>query len=115
MDPDEVVEELLEQLDSKSILCFSITTSGVASGPTSSMVYVAVDFCPAKAIGRVLREFRDLLGKVMDNLFELGKRRRGRKKALKRVGVMEGRCIMTIMSSGGVTGQGYLGMSAKLI
>ena len=48
LDPDEVVEELLEQLDSKSILCFSITTSGIACAPTSSTVYVAVDFCPRK-------------------------------------------------------------------
>ena len=40
------VDMLLEQLESTSILCFSITTSGVACGPTSSTVYVAVDFCP---------------------------------------------------------------------
>ena len=37
---------LLGQLESTSILCFSITTNGVACGPTSSKVYVAVDFCP---------------------------------------------------------------------
>ena len=45
----EPVDILLEQLDSTSILCFSITTSGVACGPTSSTVYVAVDFCPPVA------------------------------------------------------------------
>ena len=43
------VDILLEQLESTSILFFSITTSGVACGPTSSTVYVAVDFCPPGA------------------------------------------------------------------
>ena len=42
------VSTLLGQIDSTSILCFSVTTSGVACGSTSSTVYVAVDFCPAK-------------------------------------------------------------------
>ena len=42
------VATLLGQLESKSILCFSITTSGIACGPTASTVYVAVDFCPPR-------------------------------------------------------------------
>ena len=44
----EPVATLLAQLESKSILCFSITTSGVACGPTSSTVYVAVDWYPPR-------------------------------------------------------------------
>ena len=40
------VSTLLGQMESTSILCFSVTTSGVACGPTASTVYVAVDFCP---------------------------------------------------------------------
>jgi hypothetical protein len=46
LDPEEKVEALLEQLNSKSILCFSVTSSGVACGPSSATVYVAVDFDP---------------------------------------------------------------------
>ena len=45
------VSTLLGQMDSTSILCFSVTTTGVACGPTSSTVYVAVDFCPTLTSG----------------------------------------------------------------
>lgn len=42
------VQAFLLTLDSKSTLCFSITTSGIACGPVSSTVYVAIDFCAGK-------------------------------------------------------------------
>ena len=47
LDYEAQIEAILEKLSSKSILCFSITTTGMACGPTSSAVYVAADFRPA--------------------------------------------------------------------
>ena len=44
LDPEDMVAELLQRMDSKSVLSFSVTTSGVACGPASTTVYVAVDF-----------------------------------------------------------------------
>ena len=46
MDYNETIKTVLKELNSTSILCFSITTSGIARAPSSSKVYVAVDFCP---------------------------------------------------------------------
>jgi hypothetical protein len=42
------VQAFLLTLDSKSTLCYSITTTGIAHGPVSSTVYVAIDFCAGK-------------------------------------------------------------------
>jgi len=41
----DLVEILMEEIGTSSVLCFSITTSGVGCGPASSTVYLAVDFC----------------------------------------------------------------------
>jgi hypothetical protein len=41
------VKTFLLTIDSESTLCFSITTTGIAHGPVSSTVYVAIDFCKA--------------------------------------------------------------------
>jgi hypothetical protein len=40
------VDEFIQAMDSTKVLCFSLTTNGMACGPTSSTVYAAFDFCP---------------------------------------------------------------------
>jgi len=47
---DDPVKALLNQMESNSILCYSITTSGMACGPVSSTVIVAFDFCPSQEL-----------------------------------------------------------------
>ena len=46
-DSDEhPVDLLLGKIESPSMYCLSITSGGMACGPTSSTVIVGIDFCP---------------------------------------------------------------------
>jgi hypothetical protein len=36
----------LKAIESRSVLCFSIRTSGIACAPVNSTVYVAIEFNP---------------------------------------------------------------------
>ncbi len=48
---EEMLESILTEINSQSVICYSITTNGVGCGPVSSTVVVAIDFNPPQITG----------------------------------------------------------------